>query len=302
MQHTFTYDFLEYIGQLEGEIAAKSAEADELRAKNQELATENKHLTDLTRMLLESPAFNSFLDDLSGTEAQTGTTSQNIQQRTPTPKVENPRSDPPKDVNPHQVSPHVPNEQGGAQVGMALMPETYYDFNIANTAWADNMDSSLYDAQVYAVTSIPDGPAVDQLDSGFLSGKSSPVIGSFAGTNVKEDNPVIELPSPHWEESKTQVSFDQNSSSLDSSLDNSDSAFSLYDDDSFSSVLSTTPAQCQSPCSIQPKEALQSIELTLVEEGRECGEVSPATMEKFVRFCAAMEAPSRRVASVTSHL
>ncbi|KZZ94059.1 bZIP transcription factor, bZIP-1 [Ascosphaera apis ARSEF 7405] len=55
----------EYIGQLEGEVAAKTNEANDLRMHNRALVEENARLTELTRMLLSAPQFASFLNEYS---------------------------------------------------------------------------------------------------------------------------------------------------------------------------------------------------------------------------------------------
>ncbi|KAF3929492.1 hypothetical protein ABW19_dt0201071 [Dactylella cylindrospora] len=55
----------EYIGQLESEVATKSTENVELRRKLNAIEAENKSLKDLTRMLLASPQFASFLDQMN---------------------------------------------------------------------------------------------------------------------------------------------------------------------------------------------------------------------------------------------
>jgi len=55
----------EYIGQLESEVAGKATENVELRRKLNTVEAENKSLKDLTRMLLASPQFSSFLDQMN---------------------------------------------------------------------------------------------------------------------------------------------------------------------------------------------------------------------------------------------
>ncbi|KAL9026765.1 MAG: hypothetical protein Q9196_004623 [Gyalolechia fulgens] len=282
----------EYIGQLEGEIAAKTAEANDLRVKNQELMSENNRLTDLTRMLLESPAFNSFLNELSGTDGQVATSSATSQQNAPAPTVEGLQPEPRKDVNPHQPSPQVQGDQRSAQVGMALIPETYHIVNPMNTPWTENMDSSLYDAQVYTVTSMPEGPAIDHYDTSLLSGKSTGSMGSFVSDEAKQEVPTIEHPSPRYEEALSQIALVGDSKSSNARLDDSDSGFGISDD-----VLppSYSPAK-------QLEQPLDQLGLTIVEHKNEIGQVSAASMERFIRFCAAMKGPSERVASVTAHL
>ncbi|KAL8729379.1 MAG: hypothetical protein Q9166_004772 [cf. Caloplaca sp. 2 TL-2023] len=286
----------EYIGQLEGEIAAKTAEAGDLRAKNQALMSENTRLTDLTRMLLESPAFSTFLDEMSGTEKQFSTQSQ---QDAPAPKPEEPQQTAPKDINPHQASPQVQGEHSDASVGIALMPEPYINSNTGNTAWADNMDFGLYDAQVYAVTSMPEGPAIDRFDVNSLSCKPTSSLEALMSGNCKKDAPVIEYPPSPLQESRSQPHLAGKSNSQ---IDHSDPAFSLYDDAPQSSKPTYTEPQTVLQGSIRPEKADERLKLTVVDNTTGSNEVDAAVMEKFLRFCAVMEAPSRRVASVTSHL
>ncbi|KAL8834979.1 MAG: hypothetical protein Q9170_003500 [Blastenia crenularia] len=290
----------EYIGQLEGELATKTTEANDLRAKNQELMAENNRLTDLTRMLLESSAFNSFLNELSNTDNQDTISSSSSQKQTPTPKIEEPPPTLPKDVNPHQPSPHAQSDHEGAQLGMALMPETYYNFNATNTAWADNMDSSLYDAQVYAVTSMPEGPAFDEYGLGLLSGKSSSSIGSFVSDEAKKDFPTIEhLPLP-YEEAKAQMPLLEESTNP--CANHSDRSFAHLDDASSRSIPASAQLKGTSSDTVSPEKPSIWIDMTMVEEGVKSHDIGAATMSRFLQFCAAMEGPSQRVASVTAHL
>lgn len=291
----------EYIGQLEGEIAAKTAEANDLRAKNQALMTENNRLTDLTRMLLESPAFNSFLNEISPTDGQVLASSASSEEKVPAPKVEELQQDPPKDVNPHQTSSQIQGDQENAQVGMALIPETYYGFNSMNNTWPDNTDSSLYDAQVYAVTSVPEGPAVDQYDACLTSGKSAPFMSSFTCDEGKTDVPVIEHPYPRHEEAKSQIPLIEDPKSSSIRFDDSESGF---DDCGNASSLSSPTEQPEKLCSdsIQVKQSSDQTSFKIVENECEVSGVSAASMERFRRFCAAMEGPSQRVACATAHL
>jgi hypothetical protein len=55
----------EYIGQLESEVAGKANENVELKRKLNAVEAENKSLKELTRMLLASPQFSSFLDQMN---------------------------------------------------------------------------------------------------------------------------------------------------------------------------------------------------------------------------------------------
>lgn len=60
----------EYITQLETEVAKKNAEVQKLAEDNERLRIENQRLEGLSRMLLKSPAFSSFLEDISNNGLQ----------------------------------------------------------------------------------------------------------------------------------------------------------------------------------------------------------------------------------------
>lgn len=57
----------EYIGQLESEVAARTNEAYETRLQNRALYDDNARLNDLARMLLGSPHFAKFLNEIPDT-------------------------------------------------------------------------------------------------------------------------------------------------------------------------------------------------------------------------------------------
>ncbi|KAL8981638.1 MAG: hypothetical protein Q9177_005508 [Variospora cf. flavescens] len=289
----------EYIGQLEGELAAKCSEADDLRAKNHELMAENTRLTDLTRMLLESPAFSSFLDEMSGVDGKNVASSSNPQQPTTAPKTEGALPQASKDVNPHQPTAYLQIDRSSAQVGMALIPDTYSSSDSA-TAWTDSMDSGLYDAQVYAVTSMPEGPVFDHFDTGLLSGKNLSSLSPFARLDAKQDAPVIDFPPAPCGNAKTLLQITDDSEQIDAEIDGLDPAFSLYNNEITPSRKSV-PGENIAPSSVLTEKALECIELTVVDESIEDKQVSVAAMKRFWRFCATMEGLSRRVASVTSH-
>ncbi|KAI9887107.1 MAG: hypothetical protein M1823_001097 [Watsoniomyces obsoletus] len=98
--------FVEYIGQLEAELSAKAKESNDLRQENRALRDENTRLSDLTRMLLGSPAFSGFLEQLS---TNGGASSAPTQTSSSAPAandsvVGGPSVAPtPKDVNPSQA-------------------------------------------------------------------------------------------------------------------------------------------------------------------------------------------------------
>ncbi len=266
---------------------------------------ENTRLTDLTRMLLASPAFSTFLNDLSGSVPSSSAPPQSSSSQTPTLKTEHTQSHLPKDINPHQVvTQQTQNtQQNSEHVGMTLMPEQtvdYTTFDTSNPGWTDNsMDFSLYDAQVFAVTEIPRGPTFDQLNAEILSGKSSNTVGLYDKNNGKFDAPAIELmPSIPSEAEDIPEAVDSND---EVDFDESDPAFALYASPSTSH---STPSQPQEQIfgSIGLEKAFGRVEIVLEDDPCEDEQVSSATMERFQRLCSIVEAASERIAAVTSHL
>lgn len=302
LEETSANNISEYIGQLEGEIAAKSAEADELRAKNEELKAENTRLADLTRMLLSSSAFSTFLNDLSSGGAAASSAPALTTLPSSIVKSEQPQPNPRKDVNPHQTAlQQAHSQQTGPQIGMALMPETninYTVFDSANNAWADNVDFSLYDAQVFAVTELPQGPAVDEIDTSIFSGKSSSVVGSYSAEESKDEAPAIE-PMPATK--KAEAVLDVASSCDEVELDESDPAFALFAD----SPPSTPPSvklEDELFGGIELEKAFSRLELVVEDEASDQFEISTVTMDRFERLCSILEASSERITAMTCRL
>jgi bZIP-type transcription factor MBZ1 len=189
-RHFATNICAEYIGQLEGEVAAKVDENSALRTENQQLREENNRLTDLTRMLLSSQSFSGFLQELS----QSGLPSQpqrpNNQQAMPEraqaqPQQQHQR----KDVNPNDATRQISQQQ--PQVGMALMPETNVDLSLFSGSWNSGVNAN--DFQVFAVTDLPEDPVLD------LSKLSEKPTASYTSTKSEspKDLPCLpEIPEP----------------------------------------------------------------------------------------------------------
>lgn len=309
-RHWLTFP-LEYIGQLEGEIAAKSAEADGLRVKNEELMAENARLSDLTRMLLSSPAFSTFLSDLSGNGVAPASSSPSGSKPQPsTVKVE---ATPVirKDVNPHQLANQsIDARQDVAQIGMTLIPETTLDYGAlesTSNAWTEGaMDFSLYDAQVFTITELPQGPAVDQPNPSILSGKSTYSATSYATSDEsKHEIPVVErMPVPETDEpvpEETEMGRD------DIDFDESDPAFALFANCPPRATSMMAPSVDDEPAlfgTIELDKAFGRLELVIEDDqsdGVGSGDISPATMITWERLCSALEASSNRVASFLAH-
>lgn len=298
--------FSEYIGQLEGEIATKQSENDGLRVKNEALVAENTRLTDLTRMLLSSPAFSTFLNDLSATGVPTSIPEPSQpQNQTATPRPEPATR---KDVNPNENTPQQTSDQqqdNMMHVGLTVIPEeSSFNYTMTeplNAGYNNNLDfGGLYDAQVYAVTSIPQGPAVDSIEFSMLHGKTSNFVGPYwEADDNKDEPPVIEcIPSVQKMDQPAPIE----TPSEDDDIDISDPAFALFIDQSPSELPST-------PLTVAPEDrifgeielekAFGRVELLLAEDTDDVAELGSATIERFERLCSRLEASSARVAAIT---
>ena len=274
---------------------------------------ENAKLTDLTRLLLASPAFNSFVEELSGGNSQ-ATITESEQSFSHTPKLEPQQSNIKKDINPRQAPQPSQGEGNDLEIGMTLLPDNYASSNPADSSWLSNMESDLYDTQVYtltsmpegpalqvyAITSIPEGPILDKIDTRLLAGKSSDIVHSCFSDDSKHDLPFMERMPSFLEEAKLDAPYVESQGEIE--FDESDPAFALYNDTPRSYLVTPKSPEEQIFGSIQPEKALERIELTLIDDLPETSKVSAATMERFLRLCSSMEAASRRVAAVTSHL
>ncbi|KAK0386354.1 hypothetical protein NLU13_6191 [Sarocladium strictum] len=167
----------EYITQLESEIAAKVNENGELKVQNRALIEENKRLQELTRMLLSSSSFSTFLDDLSTNPAALPQAPQQI--KVEEPQVQQQRQLP-KDVNAFGAQ---PSQQ---QIGMAMIPEQTMDFSMLSL---DNTFN--FQPQVFVVDT-PEIPA--SIDTAALSGKTSNFVEETFDAEEKMEVPVIERP------------------------------------------------------------------------------------------------------------
>ncbi|KAA8572290.1 hypothetical protein EYC84_002916 [Monilinia fructicola] len=211
----------EYISQLEGEIAVKVNENMDLKSQNRALMEENTRLSDLTRMLLSSPAFSGFLDTLSSNPAT---------QQAPPPtqqapiQHEQPRQHVRKDVNPFAAQQQM--QQPQQHIGMVMIPEQATDFAMLDI----NPDGFGYQPQVYSVLSLPE----TIIDSSILSGKSSNLVGPLESDDEKVELPTVER-QPVYEVAPSSV-FEE---IIDEEFD-ADPAFALFTEDTTSATLSST--------------------------------------------------------------
>lgn len=199
----------EYITQLESEIAGKVTENGDLRAQNRALLEENKRLSDLTRMLLQSPSFSNFLDNLSATPPQIPGV---VPKPEPQQQQQQPQQQLPKDVNPNG------SQQSQQQIGMAMIPEQTMDFSMLNLDAAYN-----FQPQVFVVDT-SDMPA--PIDTSALSGKSS----NFAEPLPESDDDKIEVPAIERPGERAEPT-EANSAPVDEAFE-SDPEFALFHSES----------------------------------------------------------------------
>ncbi|KAI9721800.1 MAG: hypothetical protein M1812_002135 [Candelaria pacifica] len=290
----------EYIGQLEGELATKANEMNILKDQNRALMDENAKLTNLTRMLLSSPAFSTFVDEMGA----------NSLAAPPAPRPEhasnshNQNNQPvaPKDVNPYQATQKLQSQQPNRQhVGMAILPDSQVDFStldINNSPWDTRIVTwPTNQPQVFSVLELPVGPAVD---TAVLSGKGSNFVGPcFPSEECKDERPTLEpMPSVHEEVDEPS---NINDSTTDIDFDDSDPAYALYAD---------SPSPPES-ASVEPTNILlgkinvekTSPRLNLISTANSSAdETSSSTMERFEQICRSMDVAFDRIGKMTSHL
>ncbi|KAF1914616.1 hypothetical protein BDU57DRAFT_519711 [Ampelomyces quisqualis] len=188
----------EYIGQLEGEVAVKVNEANDLRTENRLLREENARSRAFIERLLRHQAFTPFLDELSREESLQPKASMPSMPSTSTPPVSALAPASYQNQQPAGVS-----QPENTHVGMTLIPETQFDFsslninNANNGNWGVNNGFGFQQPRVFAVLELPEGPA-NPLDTEAMSGKGYSAIfnaeDEYSVDEVKPDYPVIERP------------------------------------------------------------------------------------------------------------
>jgi bZIP-type transcription factor MBZ1 len=264
----------------------KVQEANDLKVQNRQLMEENTRLTDLTRMLLSSQAFSGFLSELSGTAPPASAS--NLSQ-----SQSGPQSQPPqKDINPHQIASQLENQH--QQNGMATIADQTLDFSLAdNTSSAASWNTgvSLTNFPVYALTSLPEGPA---LDISALSGKAEDQ--PFQPLrSVKCDMPIIEH-SPFVLGEADTLPSNLNHIHHHVEVEVDETAFSLYAEPAHHSNASVSLPHAAHRLA-NPKTGDRCFGPT----SRVVDTESDATA-RFVLVCSRLDALSARIAAVTSHL
>lgn len=278
---------VEYISQLEAEIAGKVNENGDLRAQNRALMDENKRLTDLTRMLLSSSSFSSFLDHLSANPTSVSGGPVKAESQQPQQQQQQDERQLPKDVNPYGA------QQSQQQIGMAMIPEQTMDFSMLS------LDGSSYNFQPQVfVVDTPDMPA--PIDTSVLSGKSS----NFAeplhtSDDDKIDIPVIERPAESTE-SKESIQLAPGAEDFESDPD-----FALYHSEPEKSTDSTKELDTEGFShvdifgGIEPEKALARYELVDATEEEAAAAMS---MARVLRISDHVESVVSRLELLTRDL
>ncbi|KAH7109629.1 hypothetical protein B0J11DRAFT_235483 [Dendryphion nanum] len=284
----------EYIGQLEGEVAVKTNEANELRVQNRALMEENARSRAFIERLLRHQAFTPFLEELSRDESLQAKPTMATLSSTPTPAPAAARPD---------MSAFQNQQFGGmsqpenTQIGMTLIPETQLDMSMLNlnnnNNWAMNSMNSFnfQQPQVFAVMELPEGPA-NPIDTEALSGKGHSSFFAEDESPVEElkpDFPVIERPIETVE------------AVVDVEEEDNDPEFDLYRSSPAPSTSDKTSAPLENHESLfgaaNPEKVFAHFELFVSSEAD-----NQQLMERFERMCAAMEPAMQRIQALTSHL
>jgi hypothetical protein len=240
---------------------------------------ENKRLSDLTRMLLSSPSFSNFLDHLSTNPAAPQPTQQ-IEQRQPE------QAQMPKDVSPYATA-----QAQQQRIGMVMMPEQTMDFSMLNLESNGNFN---YQPRVFTVLDTPELP---EMDTAFLTGKSSDVSESFESSNDKIEIPVLEAPTllesakAQSPESSVEVAKGEKAcADLDADI---------FDDENSQAVKMTKIVD--GLCSIDINALAPKAHYELVDASEE-GNASTRALKRVQRLTAGLEATMARLERLTSDL
>ena len=292
----------------------KSNETNDLRSENRALREENTRLSDLTRMLLSSSAFSTFLDDLSLSSLPADPTSseQARQKSTSTPRqTDSVLPSVQKDASPAVIAQHRRQAQheNVTQIGMTLLPESNMDFSALdleqNDSWAlGSMTSGPWDShtsQVFSVMDIPQGPAVDQVDFSSLSGKTS----HFVGGDLPSVDNKVELPEVDTMPILQKFPTAGLSECIDNSnvhINGSDPIYALYDDTPTLHSSSSSDAADETFHEMSPEKLFARYQMVLKSEASaEEGEISNASMDRFTSTCQSADAALQRISRMTSH-
>ncbi|EKV18895.1 BZIP transcription factor (LziP), putative [Penicillium digitatum PHI26] len=275
----------EYIGQLESEVAARTNEAHEVRLQNRALYEENARLNDLARMLLGSPHFSNFLNDIGDTmpnqpQQQSQQQQQQPQQQAQQAAPQRNMQGMPKDTNANRGQEF--QMQQTPQANMVMVPNQGMDpssMGMNNGGWNSGIDMNYGNTPVFAVMEVPEGPA---LDAQVLSGK--PFSPFSIPESSKNEAPIVDRPA-----SDSPSQSDIGAANPDVEIDESDPAFALFVD---------SPAPVTN-IAFEGVSTEKTAQFQLVVDN---SEVSDSAKKTFHALCNSIDAAFERVSAVTSHL
>lgn len=288
----------EYIQQLEGELAGRANENNELKRQNHALMEENARFRTLAEKLLGHPAFHPFLEELSHdrdlaeslSKASSAVSQGSSSSAQPSMN---------KDVDPFAARQQYLSPHNNVHVGMTLVPETTIDLSSLNLGTANNwaMPSGMQtyqQPQVFAVTELPQGPA-EPLDIAALSGKTSDdLVTDFAGsTDEKVAYPEVENPVV----SKAKECTGQTVESNECQFDENDPTEVLFANPSSIPVSSAIESVEYEPIfgDVSLEKAFAHFELFVSSDSD-----NQLIMEQFERMTARLDASCRRLESLTA--
>jgi len=238
-------------------------------------------------MLLSSPAFSGFLNDLS----VNGMTAPSVAApERPASQAAPVQRNTRKDVNPNRVQQDYQNHSS-AQIGMALIPEPVMDFSMLDSAntgnWSTGIDMSF--PQVFAVTEVPTGPTVD---TSILSGKASIFVDLRSASDESKEAPAMlrlteqEEHEPSFAVSDPEVEFDE-----------SNPAFALFVEASAPLETEATESSESLFGGIEPEKVFERFELVVDD-----GTADVAVSAELDRLSSSIAGAFQRIANLTSHL
>lgn len=234
-------------------------------------------------MLLGSPHFSSFLNDMGDSLPALSQQPQQQQQQQQ-PQQAKPQPQPTMQAMPQEANANRQDYQmqQNPQANMVMVPNQGMDPNMGmnNAGWNSGIDMNFGNASVFAVMEVPEGPV---LDAEVLSGKSSFIELS---ENSKNDVPVVSRPASDSPQSDIGVA------NPDVEIDESDPAFALFVD-------SPAPATSHVDLTFEGVSSEKASQFELVVDN---SNVSTAAKKRFDSLCLSIDAAFERVSAVTSHL
>ncbi|GAB7353951.1 hypothetical protein MBLNU459_g4552t1 [Dothideomycetes sp. NU459] len=213
----------EYIGQLEGDLAVKAQECNDLRTENRTLSAENARYRNLIETLLRHPAYTPFIEDISKDPSVIAPSLQIQPSAAPTPVAMVPSQSQDVTSNPNQLQ--VPRQR---EQRMAMVPEHSLDISMLNLDNANNSNQqyaipsnaggNFQQPQTYSVHDVPQGPSPLELSRNIFSVRSRRV------QQDKSDFPV-------YQNMRSASAHSSEMSAVNTIID--EEKFPLYTDDGY---------------------------------------------------------------------